>query len=116
MVVVVTVVLGVVVVVVTLCRARFGGGVLRDRGPVAEYRPDDAHRDRDDQGAPVTPEAGFAIAERKVEQNEVGGFARHLRDIVLGVIRDGHLLRVDAPEVDALEATDRLLYIRSAAN
>lgn len=64
----------------------------------------------------LTPEAGFAIAERQVEQNEVGGSARHLRDIVLGVVRDGHLLRVDAPEVDAIEATDRLLYIRSVGN
>jgi voltage-gated potassium channel len=33
---------------------------------------------------------------------------------VLGVVRDGHLLRVDAPEVDAIEAGDRLLYVRSA--
>lgn len=64
----------------------------------------------------LTPEAGFAIAERQVEQTEVGGSARHLRDIVLGVVRDGHLLRVDAPEVDAIEATDRLLYIRSVGN
>jgi voltage-gated potassium channel len=64
----------------------------------------------------LTPQAGFAIAEREVEQSEVGGSARHLRDIVLGVVRDGHLLRVDAPEVDAIEATDRLLYIRSAGH
>ena len=28
---------------------------------------------------------------------------RHLRDIVLGVVRDGMLYRVDAPEVDAVE-------------
>jgi voltage-gated potassium channel len=61
----------------------------------------------------LTPAAGFAIAERQVEQAEVGGSPRHLRDIVLGVVRDGHLLRVDAPEVDAVEASDRLLYIRS---
>ena len=62
----------------------------------------------------LTPTHGFAIAEREVEQNEVGGSPRHLPDIVLGVVRDGQLLRVDAPEVDALEAGDRLLYIRSA--
>jgi voltage-gated potassium channel len=61
----------------------------------------------------LTPEAGFAIAEREVEQTEVGGSPRHLTDIVLGVVRDGHLLRVDAPEVDAIEASDRLLYVRS---
>jgi voltage-gated potassium channel len=61
----------------------------------------------------LTPAAGFAIAERAVEQAEVGGSPRHLSDIVLGVVRDGQLLRVDAPEVDAIEAGDRLLYVRS---
>jgi voltage-gated potassium channel len=30
------------------------------------------------------------------------------------VVRDGRLLRVDEPEVDAMELGDRLLYIRSA--
>ena len=34
--------------------------------------------------------------------------------LVIGVVRDGHLLRIGAPEVDAIEATDRLLYIRHA--
>ncbi|AGB21858.1 K+ transport system, NAD-binding component [Mycobacterium sp. JS623] len=62
----------------------------------------------------LTPAAGFALAEREVETKEVGGSPRHLTDIVLGVVRDGRLLRVDEPEVDALESTDRLLYIRSA--
>jgi voltage-gated potassium channel len=62
----------------------------------------------------LTPDAGFAIAEREVEQAEVGGSPRHLSDLVLGVVRDGQLLRVDEPEVDAVEANDRLLYIRSA--
>jgi voltage-gated potassium channel len=61
----------------------------------------------------LTPAEGLAIAERDVEQAEVGGSPRHLPDIVLGVVRDGHLLRVDAPEVDAIEAGDRLLYVRS---
>ena len=51
-----------------------------------------------------------------VEQTEVGGSPRHLRDIVLGVVRDGHLLRIGAPEVDAIEPTDRLLYIRHAGH
>jgi voltage-gated potassium channel len=62
----------------------------------------------------LRPAEGFAIAERDVEQTEVGGSPRHLSDIVLGVVRGGHLLRVDAPEVDAIEAGDRLLYVRSA--
>ncbi|MEU6560711.1 potassium channel family protein [Nocardia nova] len=60
----------------------------------------------------LTPEAGFAIAERDVESDEVGGSPRHLRDIVLGVVRGGTLIRVDEPEVDALETGDKLLYIR----
>ncbi|WP_422748925.1 potassium channel family protein [Mycobacterium sp. WMMD1722] len=62
----------------------------------------------------LTPDAGFAISEREVTPKEAGGSPRHLHDIVLGVVRNGTLLRVDAPEVDALEAGDRLLYIRSA--
>ncbi|HYY01978.1 MAG TPA: potassium transporter Kef, partial [Mycobacterium sp.] len=51
--------------------------------------------------------------EREVEQTELGGSPRHLPDIVLGVVREGRLLRVDAPEADALEAGDRLLYVRN---
>jgi voltage-gated potassium channel len=62
----------------------------------------------------LTPEEGFAIAEREVERKEVGGSARHLPDIVLGVVRNGQLLRLDSPEVDAIEPGDRLLYVRSA--
>ncbi|CAM2945426.1 TrkA family potassium uptake protein [Prescottella defluvii] len=64
----------------------------------------------------LTPEAGFAIAEREVEPEEVGGSPRHLSDIVLGVVRDGRLLRVGSPEVDAVEADDLLLYIRRVPN
>jgi voltage-gated potassium channel len=64
----------------------------------------------------LTPDTGLAIAEREVAPSEVGGSARHLSDIVLGVVRDGHLLRIGAPEVDAVEATDRLLYIRNAGH
>ena len=64
----------------------------------------------------LTPDAGFAIAEREVEPKEVGGSPRHLHDLVLGVVRDGKLLRVDDPDVDALESTDRLLYVRSGGD
>jgi voltage-gated potassium channel len=60
----------------------------------------------------LTPEQGFAIAEREVESSEIGGSPRHLGDIVLGVVRGGELIRVGEPEVDALEAGDKLLYIR----
>ena len=64
----------------------------------------------------LTPEAGFAIAEREVEPDEIGGSPRHLKDIVLGVVRDGRLLRVGGPEADAVEEGDRLLYIRRVSN
>ncbi|MEV0297904.1 potassium channel family protein [Nocardia sp. NPDC050710] len=63
----------------------------------------------------LTPEQGFAVAERDVEQSEIGGSPRHLSDIVLGVVRGGDLIRVGEPEVDAIEAGDKLLYIRRAA-
>ncbi|KOV76917.1 TrkA family potassium uptake protein [Nocardia sp. NRRL S-836] len=60
----------------------------------------------------LTPDAGLAIAERDVEPGEVGGSPRHLSDIVLGVVRGGKLFRVDAPEADAIEPGDRLLYVK----
>jgi voltage-gated potassium channel len=63
----------------------------------------------------LTPEAGFAISERDVEESEVGGSPRHLADIVLGVVRGDDLYRVDASAVDALERGDRLLYVRKAS-
>ncbi|MDY6998643.1 MAG: NAD-binding protein, partial [Actinomycetota bacterium] len=62
----------------------------------------------------LTPNAGFAIAEREVSPKEAGGSPRHLHDLVLGVVRDNKLIRVDDAQVDALEVGDRLLYIRSA--
>ncbi|MDI3314885.1 MAG: NAD-binding protein [Mycobacterium sp.] len=63
----------------------------------------------------LTPEAGFALAERPVEPTEVGGSPRALRDIVLAVVRDGQLLRADAPQLTAIEAGDRLLYLRGGS-
>lgn len=64
----------------------------------------------------LTPDAGFAIAEREVTTREAGGSPRHLPDIVLGVVRKGRLVRVDDPEVDSIELGDRLLYIRSVSD
>ncbi|QHE72771.1 Potassium channel protein (plasmid) [Rhodococcus sp. WAY2] len=58
------------------------------------------------------PESGLAIAERIVERDEIGGSPRYLPDIVLGVVRDGRLLRAGTAEVDVVEAGDKLLYIR----
>ncbi|MGB3438788.1 MAG: potassium channel family protein [Actinophytocola sp.] len=60
----------------------------------------------------ITPESGLAIAERDVEDSEIGGSPRHLPDIVLGVVRAGKLYRVDHPEADAVEPGDRLLYVK----
>ena len=60
----------------------------------------------------ITPEAGLAIAEREVEQAEIGGSPRHLSDIVLGVVRAGKLFRIDHSAADALEPGDRLLYVK----
>ncbi len=62
----------------------------------------------------LTPDAGFAIAEREVTPKEAGSSPRHQSDIVLGVLRDSELIRVDDPKVDSLELGDRLLYLRSA--
>lgn len=64
----------------------------------------------------LTPDAGFAISERPVEESEVGGSPRHLPDIVLGVVRGDDLFRVDASAVDTLERGDRLLYVRKATS
>ncbi len=63
----------------------------------------------------LTPDAGFAISEREVDESEVGGSPRHLTDIVLAVVRGDDLYRVDASAVDALESGDRLLYVRKAS-
>lgn len=60
----------------------------------------------------ITPGHGLAIAERDIEPDEVGGSPRHLTDIVLGMVREGKLYRVDHPAADALERGDRLLYVK----
>ena len=62
----------------------------------------------------LTPHEGLAIGEREVETKEVGGSPRHVSDVVLGVVRDGKLLRFDDPQVDAIEKGDRLLYVRNS--
>jgi voltage-gated potassium channel len=62
----------------------------------------------------ISPEAGLSLGERAITESEIGGSPRHLRDIVLGVVRDGHVHAIDAPDVDALERGDRLLCVRRA--
>jgi len=64
----------------------------------------------------LTPDEGFSIAERRVEETEVGGSPRHLKEMVLGVVRKGTLIKVNEPAADALEVGDRLLYIRMVGN
>ena len=58
---------------------------------------------------------GYAIAEREVDPTETGGSPAHTRDIVLGVVRNGVLHRVDDSEVEQIEVGDRLLYVRKGA-
>lgn len=60
----------------------------------------------------LSPEEGFSVSERPVEESELGGSPRHLKDLVLGVVRHGKLYRVNNPGVDTLEIGDRLLYVR----
>jgi len=63
----------------------------------------------------LTPEEGFAVSERGVEPHEHGLSPRELPVIVLGVVRDGRLIRVDSPELGVIVADDRLLYLRSVS-
>ncbi len=63
----------------------------------------------------LTPDEGYAIAERLVEPTEVGGSPAHTVDIVLGVVREGKVHRIGEPEVESIEPGDRLLYVRRGA-
>lgn len=60
----------------------------------------------------LTPDEGYSIAEREVDPTETGGSPKHTKDIVLGVVREGVLYRVDNSTVEQIEAGDRLLYVR----
>lgn len=60
----------------------------------------------------LTPDEGFSIAERRIEESEVGGSPRKLPEFVLGVVRRGQLIKVNEPAAEVLEPGDRLLYIR----
>lgn len=60
----------------------------------------------------ITFDAGLAIAQCPVEPDKIGSSTRHLPDIVFWVVRDDQLYRVDAPEADAIEPGDILLYVR----
>jgi len=60
----------------------------------------------------LSPNEGFSVAERPVREYEVGSNPRHLVDIVLAVLRNGDLIRVDTAGASALKPGDRLLYIK----
>lgn len=62
----------------------------------------------------LSPSEGFSVAERPVREFEVGSNPRHLTDIVLAVIRNDVVHRVDTSTTHALKPGDRLLYIRHA--
>lgn len=47
-----------------------------------------------------------------MREYEVGSNPRHLADIVLAVLRNGDLIRVDTAGASALKPGDRLLYIK----
>ena len=59
----------------------------------------------------LSPEDGFSVAERAVKDHEVGASPTHLSDVVIGVVRDGSLSKVNDGEIDELRSTDRILYI-----
>ncbi|AKE38634.1 Kef-type K+ ransport system, predicted NAD-binding component [Corynebacterium camporealensis] len=60
----------------------------------------------------LSPNEGFSVAERPVREFEVGSNPRHLADIVLAVLRNNELHRVDTKDASALKPGDRLLYIK----
>ena len=52
---------------------------------------------------PADPGRGYSIAEREVDPTETGGSLKHTKDIVLGVVREGVLYRVDNSKVEQIE-------------
>ena len=60
----------------------------------------------------LSPNEGFSVSERAVREFEVGSNPRHLADIVLAVLRNNELHRVDTADASALKPGDRLLYIK----
>lgn len=60
----------------------------------------------------LSPNEGFSVAERPVREFEVGSNPRHLADIVLAVLRNNQVHRVDTVDAAALKPGDRLLYIK----
>ncbi|CAN5271261.1 potassium channel family protein [soil metagenome] len=61
----------------------------------------------------LTLDAGLAIMERPVHEEEVGKSLRFVADPVLAVVRDGELLPYADDKAWALRAGDRLICVRS---
>ena len=60
---------------------------------------------------------GLEVVQRMISPKEQGmapGDVRHHGEIVLAVIRDGHALRFDQSDIQALQAGDDLVVIRQA--
>lgn len=60
---------------------------------------------------------GIDIGERDVRPDEVGPLERlSTREPVMGVVRDGRLMRFDDPDAAQLQAGDRLVYLSPAGS
>ncbi|UAK35962.1 potassium channel family protein [Nocardia asteroides] len=59
----------------------------------------------------LSPEDGFAVAQRPAEPHEIGLTPRELPDIVLGIVREGQRLRTATRQPPAVAVGDELLYI-----
>ncbi|MFC3961537.1 potassium channel family protein [Nocardia jiangsuensis] len=59
----------------------------------------------------LTPESGFALAQRPARPDDIGRDARELPELVLGIVRDQHLHRVGDPGT-RIRAGDELLALR----
>ena len=60
----------------------------------------------------LTPETGYVIAERTVEPHEIGLAPQHLPHTVIGVVRNGRLIKAHTPAVGSLITGDRILCVR----
>jgi voltage-gated potassium channel len=61
----------------------------------------------------LTPRGGPAIGERPLTDGEIGTSPQQLGDVVLAVVRSGHIHHCDAPVVQRLQPGDRLVHLRN---
>ena len=60
----------------------------------------------------LSPSEGLSVAERAIEDSEIGKDPRDLEDLAMGIVRGKNLYRIGRPQADRIEEGDRLLYIR----